>query len=194
MSELWSPESPFPVAFDPAYMDPYDGFPGVMIPNIPAMGYIINTLLGSTLYFQRFRVRQRTLVTKIGFFVDTAATANDNVDVALADASYARLSSSGATASKLNSQGGKTVSLGTAVQLVPKTTYYAAIACGALGGTGAALAFSKISGGSGGGGDAFGSTAGLRLFGYQSSAATVPNPIVPTATFSVAPILTLRTD
>jgi len=75
-------------------------------------------------------------VTSLTFNVTTAASVNDACDVGIYDAVGARLVSSGSTLGKLNAATNPSVTVA-ATQLRAGVVYYAALACGAIGGTAA---------------------------------------------------------
>lgn len=80
-------------------------------------------------------------ITKMTFFVATAATADDPCDVGIYDSASPlnRLGSSGSISGLLNSTGLKQVSLAAGVPLVAGQVYYAAFVYGPVGGTVAQL-------------------------------------------------------
>lgn len=119
-----------------AALDADDGLPGYLAPSFRGCSTGTLTLVANRSYFARFCPTRAATVTAINFMVTTAASANDNVDVGIYNATtLARVASSGATASKLNATGPQSVAL--SASLTAGQPYFAAIACGTLGGTAA---------------------------------------------------------
>ena len=96
----------------------------------------------------RFVCPRSMTITKVSFFVITAATADDPCDVGIYDANGVRLSSSGSKSGLLNSTGAKQAALAAPVALIQGQVYYAAFACGAVGGTAANVQSSGVTGSS----------------------------------------------
>jgi len=147
-------------------------------------------LTGSRAYYARFVPTRNLAVSKIAFATSVAAGANDNVDVGIYNAAGERIVSSGATAGKLNASAGvQTVSI-TETALTAGTVYYAALACGALGGTAATVIMTAAGAGSG---DLFGTAVGTVITGVQNSAATLPATAV-IASGHLVPLLAVRSS
>jgi hypothetical protein len=93
-------------------------------------------------WFGRLPCPRSMSITKMAFFVMTAATADDACDVGIYSVSgsaVSLMSSTGSTLGKLNSTGQKILNLQAPVALVAGQIYYVAFAAGAFGGTGANL-------------------------------------------------------
>lgn len=131
-----------------------------------------NTTLG---YFAaattaiRYVPTRQFSATSIGFIITTAATANDNIDVGICDASGVRLVSSGATAGKANSLGYKTIPIAATV-LTPGIAYYIVTSYGTVGLVAAIGAAMVITSGAQ---SAFGAAIG-QVEALNMSAFTVP--------------------
>jgi hypothetical protein len=114
----------------------------------PALGPYANQgpggLAGSRCYFVRAVCPVSQTISKVGFSVVAAATADDPCDVGVYDAAGNKLGSSGSTTGRLNSTGAKTVNLLTPVAVVAGQVYYAAFGSGPLGGTAAQLTMATI--------------------------------------------------
>jgi len=110
----------------------------------PALGpyasQLASGLAGSRCYFCRVVCPVSQTISKIGFSVTAAATADDPCDVGIYDAAGNKLGSSGSTTGRLNSTGVKTVNLLAPVAVVAGQVYYAAFGSGPLGGTAAQVA------------------------------------------------------
>ena len=120
------------------YLDPIGQYGGFLAPNQP-LGTVAFTLTASRTYYCKFVATRSMNTTSIGFNLSTAAGSNDNVDVGIINATtLARVASSGATAGKLNGSLTKTT-VPLVAALTAGTVYYAAISCGAIGSTAAAI-------------------------------------------------------
>jgi hypothetical protein len=111
-------------------------------PGAPFCGQTSAGLTGLRSYFLRLPCPRSMSITKMAFFVATAAAANDNCDVgiyAVNAGAFSLLGSSGSTAGLLNSTGLKQASLLAPVSLVAGQIYYAAFASGTPGGAVATL-------------------------------------------------------
>lgn len=163
---------------NPRAFDRDNGQVGLFAPN-PLYGGTTNVILtASTLYVARFMPSRPFNAALIAYVVTSFATTDDNVDVGIFDSTGQRLVSSGATAGKLNTSNGvKTVSF-TATALKAGTVYYAALACGTVGGTAATLTHHTAS------------TAGSQFFGSSmpniSQGTYAANPTLP-ASVSISP-------
>lgn len=124
---------------DPALNMAHEGWSGILFP--PHIGSDSSrTLQANAGWFARGYTVKSLTVTAIVFYVASAATANDSVDVGIFSVSagnLVRVASSGSTAGLLNSIGRKSVAVSAA--LSAGTVYYAGVSCGALGGTAATL-------------------------------------------------------
>jgi hypothetical protein len=116
----------------------------------PALGPFAQQATGvvvaSRCYYCRTVCPVSQTITKIGFAVNTAATADDPCDVGIYAADATRLGSSGSTLGQLNSTGVKQVALSAPITLIKGTVYYAAFASGPVGGTAAAVWMDNIGG------------------------------------------------
>jgi hypothetical protein len=95
----------------------------------------------------RFVCPRSMTITKMAFFVNTAASVDDSCDVGIYDAAGAtinRLGSSGSVSGQLTTTGQKTITLTAGVALSQNQVYYAAFAYGAVGGTGAYFQVSPL--------------------------------------------------
>jgi hypothetical protein len=119
------------------------GQPGLWWPS--GAPFCLNSPSGLTAqrsWFGRLPCPRSMTITKMAFFVTTAAAADDACDVgiyAVNGTAVNLLSSSGSTLGKLNSTGLKQVNLQAAVALVAGQIYYVAFAMGAAGGSVASL-------------------------------------------------------
>lgn len=108
---------------------------GILVPFAGASS--ANTAMSaSTARLVRFVAPQNIAITKIAFYLGTAAGSNDNVDVGIYNSTLSTLiASSGSTAGKLNAAAPsvQTVTLGATANLTRGTVYYAAIAFGTFG-------------------------------------------------------------
>ena len=165
------------------------GLTGLFAPN-PLYAGTANTILtASTLYVARFIPSRPFNAALIAYVVTSFATADDNVDVGIFNSAGTRLVSSGATAGKLNTSNGvKTVSF-TATPLAAGVVYYAALACGTVGGTAATLSMHNAA------------TAGSQFFGSSmpniGQGTYAANPTLPASvsispTGGVVPLLAVR--
>jgi hypothetical protein len=136
---------------------PYDkdnGHAGIIAPHGASAGWTTTLLVANRGYLARFRPSRNMTITNIAYAVTTFATNDDPVDVGIYSAALDLIVSSGATLAKLNTAiGVKSVTI-TSTPLVAGTTYYAALSCGAVGGTAATV-----------GGVAWGATLNAQLFG-----------------------------
>lgn len=98
------------------------------------------TAVANQAELSRFVPSRAMTIATIAFVVETAASIDDAVDVGIYDAAGNRLASSGAVLGQLNSVGVKNIGLTGALTLAADTVYYAAWACGAIGGTAAVYA------------------------------------------------------
>lgn len=116
-----------------------NGQPGMIAPS--GMGWFpsVLTLVANQGRISRFVPSEDMLVRAIGFAVSTAAGADDPCDVALYDATGARIAASAITNGKLNSIGPKEVLLAAPTQIKAGNTYYGEMGCGAIGGTAAVV-------------------------------------------------------
>lgn len=138
----------------------------------------------------RFVPSRAMTIATIAFVVETAASLDDAVDVGIYDAAGNRLASSGAVTGQLNSVGVKNIGLTAALTLAADTIYYAAWACGAVGGT--AAVYTAISRGASNAVTLFGS--GFPQLEGALKAASHPLPATisaPTARYN-QPLLALR--
>jgi len=117
-------------------------------PGAPFCGQTAGGLASTRAYFVRFACPKSQAVTKISFFVTTAASVDDPCDVGIYDSAATpnRLGSSGSTSGLLNSTGLKQAALTAPVALVQGQIYYAALACGTVGGTAAQLQLTTVLG------------------------------------------------
>ena len=166
------------------------GQAGIMVPQMQTFPFDVVALpIGAHGYFVRFTPIRSLTVTAIGFYVTTADGSNTNCDVGLYSAAGAKLVSAGATASKLNSTGVKSVTV-TGQALTAGTVYYAGFSAAAAGA-------SLLAAGGGGGGslpnvvDVFGATLGVKEMFYHASAHPLPANATITDTTAV-PILWLK--
>lgn len=150
-----------------------------------------NTLVltANRAYAARFVPVVTKKITVVAFAVATAATNDDSCDVGIYDAAGNRLTSSGATAGKLNATGVKTIAL--PYTLKRGTAYYAAFAYGAVGGTAATVATVLISSGNFGI-QLFGATVGTMEVYQKDTSYPLPSSISSPATASQVPLLALR--
>jgi hypothetical protein len=123
-----------------ALTDRDNGQAGLVTPSGPAWALTTQALAANTSRIGRFVPSRNMTIVSIGFSVTTAAGADDSVDVGIYNSTLANiLVHSGATAGKVNSTGAKTIAI-TPTALTAGTVYYAALSCGALGGTAGVLA------------------------------------------------------
>jgi len=111
-------------------------------PGAPFVGQGAALLTANRGYIIRFACPKSQTITKIAFFVTTAASADDPCDVGIYDALGSplnRLGSSGSVSGLLNSTGLKQASLSAGVPLVQGQVYYAAFSAGPVGGTAGGL-------------------------------------------------------
>lgn len=126
---------------DPRNLYDYDrdeGAKGMLAPLCRGWNFAALTLVANRAYYVRFVPSRAMLVDAIQFGVSTLAGSDDAVDVGLFNSLLNPLATAGATTGKLiTAIGQKTVTFSGAatVQLLPRTTYYAAITCGAIGTT-----------------------------------------------------------
>lgn len=121
-----------------------NGQAGLLAPTSGAVGPTAVTLVANQAFVVRFVPSRDMTITKIGFVVSTAASIDDPVDVGIFDATLARLVSLGATLGLLNSLGVKAPAIA-ATLLRAGTVYYAALSCGAIGGTAAQVLGAQFS-------------------------------------------------
>jgi hypothetical protein len=115
---------------------------GLWVP--PGAPFVYQASVGVTAnrgYVVRFPAPRSMSITKIAFFVVTAASLDDPCDVAIYDSASPlnRLGSSGSVSGLLNSTGLKQPALSAPVALVAGQIYYAAFGAGPIGGTAAQL-------------------------------------------------------
>lgn len=116
--------------------------PGLWVPaGAPWGGSAPSALVANRVSLCRFACPRSMTITKIAFFVITAAGVDDPCDVGIYDSATSpnRLGSSGSVAGRLNATGQKIVPLNAPVALVKDQVYYAAFGVGAIGGSAAAL-------------------------------------------------------
>ena len=167
---------------------------GQYAPNIgPFCSNSAVALTASRLYLVRFVAHKTQNISKIAFFVTTAAGANDNCDVGIFNsAGTTLLASAGSTAGKLNqSPGPQTVTFTAPTAIRAGTVYYAAFACGTFGGTAAQLAMTNLASGANLG-ILFGSTVGLIEQTFQASAFPITAPATTAGAVTSAPIMSLQ--
>jgi hypothetical protein len=117
------------------------GNAGVIAPSSNLWAANALTLTANRAQLARFVVPRAYTVSSIAYYVITAATLDDPVDVGIytvSGATYVRLASSGATSGKLNGAVGRK-SIALTATLAPLTIYYAAIAGGPVGGVAATI-------------------------------------------------------
>ncbi len=166
-----------------------NGHAGVLAPTTKGWSNGGHTLGANLCYIARLVSSKARTITGLKFVVSTAAGSDDACDVAILDATGARLASSGATTGKLNSTGIKTVTLSASQRIEADTVYYAALSCGAIGSTAATVR-----------GASFGSTDIVAIFGTglgsleagnKSSSHPIPSSIASPSQASSVPILAL---
>jgi hypothetical protein len=161
----------------------------------PSLGLYANQLTGSFGGANQARMVRvvcplSQTISKLGFAVVTAATADDPCDLGIYDVAGNLLRASGSTLGKLNSTGGKTVPLTAPIALVAGQVYYAAMAYGTIGGTIAQIQVTSPP--ASGATTMFGITLGLSEQWLLSSGAfPLPNPIVGGGAVVNCPILAL---
>lgn len=117
------------------------GQAGFYVPALAPLMIYGAAAISARAWFWRFVCPRTATISKVGFGVVTGATVDDPVDVGIYDSTLATLlSSSGSRSGLLNSAGQKVVPLAAPVQLVEEQVYYAALSCGAIGGTAAVTA------------------------------------------------------
>jgi hypothetical protein len=145
-------------------------------------------LIANRGYVVRFVAPRSMPISKIAFYVATAATADDPCDVGIYSGAAARLGSSGSQSGLLNSLGLKTVTLLALVNLIAGQTYYAAFACGPVGGTVVALTVTVISPNLG---NAFGALAPNIEQSFNNAAFPLPATFATTGAITSCPALAL---
>lgn len=163
---------------------------GIMTPQ-SAMGWRPGSLTAATgnAYVMRFKATTGFALTKAAFRLVTAAGSNDKVEVGIYSAAWARLATSGEVEKILNgSLGIATIPI--TYTLVPGTVYYAAMAFGTVGSTGAVLSGAEY--GSGELGKYFGATAGTIEYDSHTGSVPLPEPFVGGGLPTTVPILALR--
>lgn len=110
--------------------------PGLYFPPSGAFVQQASAAFGNSTRFGRLPCPVSMTITKIRFQVTVAATADDQVDVAIYDANLATMfSSSGALSGLLNVLGVRTANLLKPVPVVAGQVYYVGISTGPVGGT-----------------------------------------------------------
>lgn len=168
---------------------------GQYVPNVgPYCQSVSLALVANQAKAIRFVAERTMTIKQIAFGLNVAASVNDNCDVGIFDSTLATLlGSSGSTAGLLNGAiGPQVASLATPVNIKQGVVYYAAFACGAIGGTAAQVFQTVVNAGSTA--RLFGATAGQVEQLVASSAFPLAAPLsvaggVPTN----APILALLT-
>lgn len=154
--------------------DNNNGQPGMIVPGDGMfVGSTTLTLTAGRLYALRFMPSRNMSITKIKFFVGTAAGADDTCDVGIANASGTVLrTAGGAVAGKLNATSASlgtwtSVSLSSALTIIGGSVYYALFSCVTpFGGTAAVVRGPDTN--TNPLGDPFGSAIGNRELGVQS--------------------------
>lgn len=157
---------------------------GLMTPSGEQWGYSTVLLTAQRVYYGRFVVRRPTPVAKLGVVVTTVATQDDPIEVAIMDATGAKVFTTGLVAFGVNSI---TQPRKQAVVTAPGTlqpgVYYNAVDCPTVGGAAAATLLGVTAG----------TTAAFRtmadtipdvLGGQENGKATVPSQMATTPTFS----------
>ena len=166
-----------------------NGQRGILAPTLPGWSGGALGLTANLAVLSRFVPTRDMTVTLIAFGISTAATADDACDAGIYDAALTRIVSAGATLGKLNSTGVKTVPIA-ATTLKANRTYYAALSCGTLGGTGASMRGANF--GAGEIPQLFGATAGLVEAYTKGSAHPLPTTITTPTITSQGPVLAVR--
>lgn len=105
------------------------------------------TPVANRAYLIRVVCPRSMTISKLGFVVQVAATADDPCDVGIYAANgTSLLGSAGSTLGRLNATGVKTVNLLAPIPLTQGQVYYAAFAHGAIGGTAAQLVVTDLVG------------------------------------------------
>jgi hypothetical protein len=121
--------------------DLFNGQTGLTAPTSRLWVHDTLLLTANRAYHARFVPSRNLRANAVMFLLATAATNNDEVDVAILDAAGARLASAGLTLAKLNSAAPNPINvpLSAPVFLKAHTVYYVSLSCGAVGGTAATL-------------------------------------------------------
>lgn len=159
----------------------------------PAVGPFVSGITTTPItgrgFLQRFTPPKAMTITKIGFVVAVAASADDPCDVAIYNADVSvLLGSSGSKSGFLNSAGAKAVPLAAGVQVIAGQVYYAALANGPVGGTAAAIASTNQDGVIG---SMFGAAPPYVEHIFGNGKFPLPNPFGALATTTQGPILAL---
>lgn len=106
---------------------------------LPSIGSVATTTQSASIRVARFVAVRNMTIKSIGFGVNSAATADDAVELGLYDASGNRIVTSGSQTGLVNTSGMKKVTIADTA-IIAGTVYYAAFSYGAIGGTAAGLA------------------------------------------------------
>jgi hypothetical protein len=121
------------------YLDPVGQYGGYIAPNSNGIGTAAYTMVASRTVYCRFVATRTGNTASISYNLSTAAGSDDAVDVGIINATtLARVASSGATTGKLNGSTTRTT-VPLVAALTAGTVYYAAISCGTIGSTAAAV-------------------------------------------------------
>lgn len=166
------------------------GQTGLLAPQVDNTGQAALLLVAKRAYAARFVPSRDMTITKIAYVVSVAATNNDSVDVGIYNAALTtRLVSSGETAGQLNGLGVRTITV-TSTPLTAGTVYYAALVCGAVGGTAASVAGTSFI--AAGFGNIFGSTAGIAITASQEAVFPLGSSFTSGGGQASIPILAVR--
>lgn len=171
-----------PKSVNASALDRDNGQAGILFPTSRGWTFGNLTLTADRAFVARGVPSRDMQIIAVQFVVQTLANNDDAVEIAILDASYNKLVTTGSTTGKLNSTGNKRIALPSSQLLRAGTVYYVALAA-QVQGTAAVLSGANYN--QGGAQFIFGTTAGTQDGTFQNSARPIPSPIVAAGSISV---------